>query len=204
MPAERPSDHGTISQQDEPSRSKGIWPEVEPADLIETCRAYLLMAANKAVGSELRAKVAPSDLVQDTIIAAVQNFEQFNGTSERELLAWLTKILSYRVVDAARKFRRQKADVAREISIDDEAREIELSISGHDGTPSELVMAEEEERRLMAAMKDLSPEDAELVRLRNWEQLSFEEIGQRLGLSESGVRKRWAQAVKELRRLLGR
>jgi RNA polymerase sigma-70 factor (ECF subfamily) len=161
------------------------------------------MAANKAVGSELRVKVAPSDLVQETMIAAVQNFEQFNGTSERELLAWLTKILSYRVVDAARKFRRQKADVAREISIDDEAREIELSISGHDGTPSELVMAEEEERRLMAAMKELSPEDAELVRLRNWEQFTFEEIGQRLGLSESGVRKRWAQAVLDLRRRLG-
>jgi RNA polymerase sigma-70 factor (ECF subfamily) len=203
MPGEQPSVHDEVIRPAEPLYGKGCWHEMEPADLIETCRAYLLMAANKAVGSELRVKVAPSDLVQDTMIAAVQNFEQFNGSSERELLAWLTKILSYRVVDAARKFRRQKADVTREVSIDDEARVIELSITGRDGTPSELLMAEEEERRLMAAMKKLSSEDAELVRLRNWEQLTFDEIGQRIGLSESGARKRWAQAVQELRRRMG-
>jgi RNA polymerase sigma-70 factor, ECF subfamily len=178
------------------------WGNRSPADIVETCRAYLLMAANKAVGSELRVKVAPSDLVQETIFAAVQDFENFNGSSERELLAWLTKILSYRIVDAARRFRRQKADIGREVSIDHEAMEIELSLSGMDGTPSALVMAEDEEKRLLAAMKGLDADDEQLVRMRNWEQLSFVEIGKRLGLSESGTRKRWGQAVQELRRRL--
>jgi RNA polymerase sigma-70 factor, ECF subfamily len=160
------------------------------------------MAANKAVGSELRVKVAPSDLVQETIFAAVQDFKKFAGNTERELLAWLTKILSYRIVGAARRFRSQQADIGREVSIDDEAMEIELSLSGMDGTPSALVMAEDEEKRLLAAMKGLDADDEQLVRMRNWDQLTFAEIGKRLGLSESGTRKRWGQAVQELRRRL--
>jgi len=178
------------------------WRDQTPAEIVETCRAYLLMAANKAVGSELRVKVAPSDLVQDTIVVAVRDFGKFQGTTEKELFAWLTKILSYRIVEAARHFRRQKADIGREISIDDEAREIELSLSGVDGTPSALAMAREEEERLLAAMAELDPEDEQLVRMRNWDQLTFEEIGLRLGLSESGVRKRWGQAIRQLRRRL--
>ncbi|MBY0586691.1 sigma-70 family RNA polymerase sigma factor [bacterium] len=179
------------------------WKSLAPADVIETCRAYLLMAANKGVGSELRVKVPPSDLVQETIIAAVLRFDQFQGSSERELLAWLTKILSYRIADAARKYGRQKADIGRELSIDDEAREIELSMSGVDGTPSAALMAEEEERRLRAAIAELDPDDEMIIRWRNWEDLKFAEIAARLGLSESGARRRWGQAIKELRRRLG-
>jgi RNA polymerase sigma-70 factor, ECF subfamily len=183
-------------------RSSDAWRERRPAEIVEACRAYLLMAANRAMGSDLRVKVAPSDLVQETVIVAVRDFEKFEGRSEQELLAWLTKILSYRMAEARRRFRRQRADIDREVSLDDEAHEIELSLSGHVGAPVALAIAREEEEQVHAALGQLAPEDAELFRMKHWEGLSFREIGDRIGLSEGGVRHRWGLAAQELRRRL--
>ncbi|MBY0588247.1 sigma-70 family RNA polymerase sigma factor [bacterium] len=168
-------------------------------EIVENCRDYLLMAANRAVGGELRVKVPPSDLVQETVMAAIDGFDQFRGTTERELLAWLTRILSFRIIDAARQFQRQKVDLRREVSISAESSEVELALLQSDGSPSAFLMAEEDERQLLDAMSKLSAESAELIRLRHWEDLSFNEIARRLGMSESGVRKRWSSAICELR-----
>ena len=57
--------------------------------LFTSCRSYLLMVANQVLPSELRAKAGPSDIVQETLLQMQKNFERFQGTSERELLAWL-------------------------------------------------------------------------------------------------------------------
>ena len=156
---------------------RGLWPELEPADIVETCRDYLLMAAYRGMSPELRVKVAPSDVVQETILAAVQDFHKFQGASERELLAWLTQILAYRIANEVRRFRCEKADVRREVSIEQEVHEIQLSLSGADGTPSALVIAREEEARLHAAIDSLDELDQKLVRLRNWGELTFEAVG---------------------------
>jgi RNA polymerase sigma-70 factor (ECF subfamily) len=176
------------------------WKDLSPAEIIETFRVYLLSAANKAVGSELRVKSAPSDLVQDTIISAIKDFDNFRGTSERELLAWLTTILANRLADAARQFRRQRNDIARETPLDRSGCDnISLTLSSADGTPSAYVMAREEEQRVRSALAKLSPDDQAIIAMRNWDLLTFDQIGQKLGLSESGARKRWAAAIKELR-----
>lgn len=175
-----------------------LWADLAPADIVETCRAYLLMAANKAISNELRVKVPASDLVQDAIVAAVMEFDKFRGNSERELLAWLTKILSYRIANAVRQFRRAKSDIRREVSIDEEAHQIELTMSGLDGTPSALAIADEEEARLQQALSELDPQDQELIRLRNWELWTFEALGRHFGLTEAGARRRWSRAIKDL------
>lgn len=170
-----------------------------PSHLFETCRKYLLMVANRGMRPELKVWVAASDLVQETIKDALRDFEQFRGTSEKELLSWLTKILSNRIADAVRDSQRQKNDIRKQVSLDDEARSIELSLTDSDGTPSAHVMAQEESRRVHDAINQLNQESRQVIRLRNWEKLPFHKIGQQLGISEAGARKRWAKALDELR-----
>src|SRR5262245_66692989 len=63
--------------------------------VFEGCRHYLLLVANEGLESDLRAKAGASDLVQDTFLEAQQAFIRFQGTSERDLLAWLRQILLY-------------------------------------------------------------------------------------------------------------
>jgi len=174
----------------------------QPADILETFRDYLLMVANRGMNQELRVKVAPSDVVQEAITAAVHDFDTFRGSTERELISWLTQILAYRIANEARRYRRQKNNIQREISLEEEAHLIALSLTDHQKTPSAHIIAHEEEARLMDALSKLDSISQKLVRMRNWDELSFQEIGQILGYSESGARKRWAHAIKELKQIL--
>ena len=91
--------------------------------LIQTCRQYLLTVAHRELPLELRAKIAPSDLVQDTACEAQQSFDQFNGERQDEFLAWLRSILLNNVSNARRHYRdTAKRQISREVSLDDGGR----------------------------------------------------------------------------------
>src|SRR6478752_628985 len=61
--------------------------------LLEECRHYLLLVANRELEADIKAKVGPSDLVQETLMEAHQAFDRFHGMNEANVLAWLRRIL---------------------------------------------------------------------------------------------------------------
>ena len=52
------------------------------------------------------------------------------------------------------------------------------------------------------ALRQLSPRDQELIRLKHFEELSYREIGQRLGLTVNNVGVSLSRAEGRLRRIL--
>jgi RNA polymerase sigma-70 factor (ECF subfamily) len=75
-----------------------------------------LLAAT-GLNQHLRAKLDPSDIVQQTLLQAHKAQASFRGTSEGELMAWLKQILTRVLIHAARDFRALKRDISREIPI---------------------------------------------------------------------------------------
>ena len=61
--------------------------------LLESCRDYLRMVAEREIDADLAAKGAASGLVPETLLAACRHFETFRGRSRAELLAWLGRVL---------------------------------------------------------------------------------------------------------------
>lgn len=51
---------------------------------------------------------------------------------------------------------------------------------------------------LRAALQRLSEEQRRVIRLRNWDELTFAEIGRRLNRSEEAARKLWTRSVEKL------
>ena len=47
--------------------------------LLEPCRNYLLLIANRELGDSIHAKIGASDLVQETFLQAQQILERFRG-----------------------------------------------------------------------------------------------------------------------------
>ena len=64
--------------------------EREPlGQLLQLYRNYLTILATTQLDRRLRRRMSPSDLVQETMLAAHGDFAKFRGSSERELLAWM-------------------------------------------------------------------------------------------------------------------
>jgi RNA polymerase sigma-70 factor, ECF subfamily len=173
--------------------------------LLQGFRDYLLAIAHGELDPELRKRFGPSDAVQDAFAVAARGFKAFEGTSEEELRAWLRAIL----INRCRALRdahvlTAKRDARREVEVD-EACAIPHNIGKlivNEPTPSRLAVATEDAERLMAALGLLSDDARQAVWLRNWEGLSFDEIGARLGRSGEAARKIFVRAVEKLATLL--
>ncbi len=170
--------------------------------LLEPYREYLLSAANREVGDDLKAKEGASDIVQETFCDAVRGFERFRGSSQDDLNHWLKAILECRLMDFVRRYRRSaKRQIEREVSIGNDscAHLAAEQIVAPGRTPPSQAVVEEEAIRLLRALASLKPRDAQVLRWRDHDALSYPEIGRRLGMSEDGARKIWVNAVKRLR-----
>ncbi len=162
-------------------------------EVLESCRRFLLAVAVEAIPIDLRAKGGASDLVQQTLANAVQSRQQFRGNSLVELRAWLRAILLSEAAIFRRRFTQTAArDVSREVPLDGTISQLSL-------TPIEAALQGERDQNLSAALMQLSHDQHQAVALRMEGELSFSEIGTRLGRSEEAARKLFTRALQQLR-----
>jgi RNA polymerase sigma-70 factor (ECF subfamily) len=174
--------------------------------LLDAYRQYLLAIIHQQLEPDLRAKVATSDLVQQTVLEALAHFGRFNGQTPEEWAGWLCRIMAHNLADARRQYRdSQKRQVGREVSLADTLLTVlaEVRVSQAE-SPSAEAIAHEEEAALRRALTALSDADRQVVQWRSFERLPFEEIGRRLGCSGEVARKRWARAVEQMSQSLER
>jgi RNA polymerase sigma-70 factor, ECF subfamily len=171
--------------------------------MLEGCRQYLLLVAGEHLDADLRPKVGPSDLVQDTFCEAQRDFGRFHGHTEQQLLAWLRRILLNNLADVREKYQARKRVVGREVPLADAPREeLRHSLARADDSPGTRLVAREQVEALQRALDQLPPETRLVIDWRNYDLCSFAEIGRRLGKSEEAARKIWSRALDELERLL--
>lgn len=169
--------------------------------LFEGCRKYLLLIANRELDSDLRPRTSASDLVQESFVEVQRGFKNFRGNTEEDLFGWLHSILHNRLANAVRNHRyTAKRTVDREQPLEATPRE-HLDPSD-EPTPSDVALVRDEERRLNLALAQLDETDRTVIRLRSWERLSFQEIGERLDRSAEAARKLWGRAVRRLEHVL--
>jgi len=171
--------------------------------LLENCRNYLLLVANRVLEAELRSKVGASDLVQETFLLAQQNFDRFQGGTEAELLAWLRRILLNHLGGLSRKYRDAQQLGPREVPLD-EARS-QASQGDSFATrllPATARAAREQDAALQQALERLPEHYRQVIRWRNYDCLPFEEIGRRLDRSADAARKLWTRALEQLEQRL--
>jgi RNA polymerase sigma-70 factor (ECF subfamily) len=167
---------------------------------LEACRGYLLLIARRELGTDLQAKASASDLVQQTFLEAQCDFGRFRGETEAELLAWLRRLLLNNLGAFARDFRgTAKRAVHREVALPPEKPSGPPAGLADDApSPSALAVAREQAEALRRALERLPEEYRLALLLRHQEELSFEEIGKRLGRTANAARKLWARAVERL------
>lgn len=169
--------------------------------LLQEQRDYLLTLAQTEIPSDIRPKVAASDIVQETLAEGLVAFPRCEGQEPREFQNWLAAILRRNVLDAVKRYRlTAKRDVRLELPLDKSDAQFRLAgqLVADDRSPSSILQQEETCDALATAIEHLSAIDRALVILRNFECRSFAEIGELLGLSADAARKRWKRTVEGL------
>ena len=181
-------------------------PDADAAAALDRYRNYLLLLARFRLDPRLQAKVAPSDVVQQTMLEAVRDLPAFRGQTEEEQAAWLRQILARNLANAVRDFGRDKRDVHRERSIqaalDESASGLEGWLAADQSSPSQKAIRHERALRLAEALAGLPEAQREAVVLRHWHGMSLAEIGERLNCTTAAVTGLLHRGLKNLRKEL--
>src|SRR5581483_9241354 len=73
--------------------------------LFDLCHGYLLSVARGELDLQLQAKGGASDVLQETFLEAQRDFARFQGTTDKELLAWLRRLLLNNLSNFSRDYR---------------------------------------------------------------------------------------------------
>ena len=173
---------------------------------IEDYRDYLVLLVRLQLGSRLRAKVDASDIVQQAILQAHQNRDQFRGGTEGEWLAWLRAILANALAAAARRFDTQARDPGRERSLEGElersSSRLESLLVADQTSPSERAVRGEELVRLAHAIAELPQEQRRVVELHYLKGLAVADVAEQIGRTRPAAVGLLFRGLKRLRELL--
>ena len=152
-------------------------------ELCNRHRPYLRLMAQRTLDSRVKVRADESDLVQQTMLSAVRNFGQFQGSQAGQFVAGLQLLHERNVIDAARVHKAEKRDVNREGAAFEEEGPV---FEGGD-SPSMRAMRGEQALQLAEALESLPDDQREAVRLRHLEGRSLKHIAESLGRSEVAV-----------------
>ncbi len=176
-------------------------------ELLNLYRGYLNVLAAPQVNGRLARRVDASDIVQDTMLAAHRDFENFRGRSEAELVAWLRQILAHAVSHAVeRHIRAKKRDLRREVPLNSLSGGANSSSPGFGDlladrgvTPSEELSQRELTRHLTEQLAKLKPDYREIIIYRNLQGLTFEEIAEKMNRKAGALRMLWLRAIAKFK-----
>ncbi len=175
-------------------------------DTLERCRAYLCTLARLQLPSELRGKLDPSDVVQQTLLIAHEKLDQFRGRSEAELRGWLRQILRNHLLGVHRRFRKQGRDVSREQSLESVAPDPSAiprdRLSSDPSSPSQHASHQEELRRLTDALAQLPDDQRRAVEMHHLKGLSVAQVAEALDRGKPAVVGLLFRGLRKLRQLL--
>lgn len=188
---------------------EGNLPPGERTQWLMQYQPWLRLLARHEVHQRFARKFDPSDVVQQTMLAAWQGWDRLEADDDRGRLAWLREILAHQLARHVRHFQGvQKRDIRREVSFQDDldrsAARLENLIPGRDPSPSAVAMVSERTRLLAQVLEELPEDYREVIMLRNLEDLPHAEVAVRMGRSEAAVRMLWLRALAALNEALGK
>ena len=165
--------------------------------LLETQRNYLRRLVDLRMEDELRRRVDPSDIVQETLIVISRRVDDFLTRQPTSFRLWARRKAIERLTEARRKHLAGKRSVRRERNLSD-ASSMALARSFFGSLPGQSLERREMVNRVQRAIDELSAMDREVILLRHVEELRNHEIAVVLNLDADTASKRYGRAIRRL------
>jgi RNA polymerase sigma-70 factor (ECF subfamily) len=167
-------------------------------------RPFLRHLIEVRLDPRLRARVDPSDVVQETHLEAFRRLHDYLARTPMPFRLWLRKTADERLLLLQRQhLGAARRAVGREVSLPD-ASSLQLAEQLLDGgsTPSQRLDRNEQAAAVRRALGRLSASDREVLLLRNLEMLSNQEVAHVLGIDPAAASQRYGRALLRLRKIL--
>ena len=149
------------------------------------------------IGMMVKDDDVADDIFQETFIKAVKVIDEGRYTDNGKFLSWVLRIAHNRVLDY---FRREKS--SRQLNEADAGYDVLGSLRIAEPT-AEDQMVQGEMEQVIRSLIDLLPEEQqEVVRLRYYSKLSFQEIAEQTDVSINTALGRMRYALINLRRMI--
>lgn len=172
--------------------------------LFERHRGSLRQAVALRFDPALRARVDPSDVVQEAQMEAFRRLPDYLDRQPMPFHLWLRKMAQERLIMARRKHVNASCRaVGQELPLPSHSSVMlaqQVLASGI--SPSQPVIQEELAGQVRHAISELSDNDREILLMRTYEGLSYDEIACVLGIETAAARKRYGRALIRLHGLL--
>jgi len=156
----------------------------------------------------IRARVDPSDVVQETILEAHKRLPEYLRSRPLPFYPWLRQLAAERLAKVHRRHLGTKGRaVTREEPPawplpDDSLARFAEQVLADDTSPVQQLLRDEMRRRVREALDQLPADDRQILVMRVLEELSTSEAAAVLGISESAVRMRQLRALQRFQKLI--
>ena len=172
--------------------------------LLEHYRPGLHAFVEARLDLPMRARMDPSDVVQDAQLEVVRRMDDFLERRPMPFHLWVRQTAYQRLLDLHRHhLHRARRSVSREVALPDRSSLLlarPLLAAGP--SPSQRLQDREVAERVSRAVAQLTEADREVLLMRHGEGLPFEEIGCVLEIEPSAARKRFGRALMRLQKAL--
>jgi RNA polymerase sigma-70 factor (ECF subfamily) len=172
--------------------------------LLERYRKGLRKFVAVRLGSDLQARLDPSDVVQEAQLEAARRMDDYLSRRPMPFHVWIRKTAYKRLLNAQRDHRRSaRRSIARETRrLERSSLLVARPLLQSGRSPSEQLMARELAEKVAAAVGKLSEADRDILLMRHAENLPYEEISCLLDIEPPAARKRYGRALIRLQRVL--
>lgn len=168
------------------------------ARLVELHLPWLETYVDRRLGAFLRTQGEPADFVQDAVLDFLRHAPRFQVRDADQLRGLLARVVENTLRDRNDWFRAKRRDLNRNAPLPSESV-LSLDPALATGTtPSTNASRTEMRDWVRLGLELLEPEDRKVILRREYEDRSFVEIGDELGMTANAVRMRWVRAVARL------
>ena len=149
------------------------------------------------IGMMVKDNDIADDIFQETFIKAVKVIDEGRYTDSGKFLSWILRIAHNRVLD---HFRRQKS--SRQVNESEAGYDVIGTLRFAEPTTEDEMVHSEMEQTIRDLVELLPEEQREVVRLRYYSKLSFQEIAEQTEVSINTALGRMRYALINLRRMI--
>jgi RNA polymerase sigma-70 factor, ECF subfamily len=173
-------------------------------ELFTRHRPYLRQVIGLRLDPQLRPRVDPSDVVQETQLEAFRRLPDYLERQPMPFRLWLRKTACERLLMTQRRHvGAARRSVQREVAIPEESSlQLAYQLLARSPSPSQRLARRELAQQVRQALAELSETDREILLMRNLESLSNQEVAQVLQIDPAAASQRYGRALLRLRKLL--